>query len=112
MAKTIKNDLNIVKKSHDFGQFLLEFTKKVVDFGFSKCFVKALKWACQDGMDFGFLQRLSTHGQWSVMRLNASVTNVYLHVRPILPGDRKVHRNFRSVQLQQQQQQPSERCQL
>ena len=51
--------------------------------------------------------RYVTLDTWSVMRLIASVTNVYFHARPILPGDRKVHRNFRSVQLQQQQQQPS-----
>lgn len=37
--------------------------------------------------------------------LIASVTKVYFHARPI--SDRKVHRNFRSMQLQQQQQQPS-----
>ena len=42
--------------------------------------------------------------QWAVI-LIASVTNVYFHARPI--SDRKVHRNFRSMQLQQQQQQPS-----
>ena len=37
--------------------------------------------------------------------LIASVTKGYFHARPIF--DRKVHRNFRSMQLQQQQQQPS-----
>ena len=41
---------------------------------------------------------------WAVILL-ASVAKVYFHARPI--SDRKVHRNFRSMQLQQQQQQPS-----